>query len=189
MTRRIVYGVGLWVVVAATALTLASIIEPRWLSYRPEGNSIRFSYGLHRKCSTIKGTCEPFPEFADCQLDQRQFCSIWRSVGFLMSFSVIIELATLVAYIVVLAGGKQKRDQGWKVTASLLGFSALVQLIAMALVAYVFDSDARFFDGWELDASWILCTVSWAILGLSGVGLVASAKFLKEEGDYELIPN
>lgn len=55
--------------------------------------------------------------------------------------------------------------------------------------AYLFDNDDRFFDGWQLDYSWILCTVSWTVLALSGAGLVSAAVFLPEEGNYELIPN
>lgn len=51
-----------------------------------------------------------------------------------MSLTVIIELATLVAYIVVILGGKQKRDKGWKIVTGLLAIAALTQLVSMSIV-------------------------------------------------------
>jgi hypothetical protein len=53
--------------------------------------------------------------------------------------------------------------------------------------AYLFDNDDRFFVGWRLDSSWILCTVSWVILVLSAAGVIVSAYILPPEGGYELI--
>jgi hypothetical protein len=124
-----------------------------------------------------------------------------------MSFAVLIELATLMAYAVIILGGKQKRDIGWKVVCGLLAVGALVQCAGMAIVvrtlgspitgteganpilqAFLFDNDDRFFPGWRLDTSWILCTVSWSVLFLTGVGIGAAAYALPEEGGYELIP-
>jgi len=55
--------------------------------------------------------------------------------------------------------------------------------------AYLFDHNERFYEGWYLDASWSLCTASWAILFLTAVGMTASALYLPPEGDYELIPD
>ena len=51
-----------------------------------------------------------------------------------MSFAVIVELATLIAYVVVILGGKQKRDVGWKIILSLLALAAVVQLVGMSMV-------------------------------------------------------
>lgn len=59
---------------------------------------------------------------------------MWRSVGFLMSFAVVIEGMTLVAFIVILGGGKQKREQGWKVIGGLLVLSASIQCAGMAII-------------------------------------------------------
>jgi hypothetical protein len=113
---------------------------------------------------------------------------MWRSVGFLMSFAVLLELATLVAYIIVILGGQQLRQYGWKVICSLLTLIVLVQCAGMAIVAYLFDNNERFFPGWQLDMSWILCTVSWSLALLTGVGISAAVYTLPEEGGYELIP-
>jgi formate hydrogenlyase subunit 3/multisubunit Na+/H+ antiporter MnhD subunit len=59
---------------------------------------------------------------------------MWRTTGFLMSFAVIIECATLVAYLTVIWGGKQSREKGWKVVCTLLGCCVFVQCVSMALV-------------------------------------------------------
>jgi hypothetical protein len=54
--------------------------------------------------------------------------------------------------------------------------------------AFLYDTDERFFPGWQLDTSWILCTVSWSLALLTGVGIGAAVYALPEEGGYELIP-
>jgi hypothetical protein len=51
-----------------------------------------------------------------------------------MSFAVLIELATLVAYIIIILGGQQLRQYGWKVVVSLLAAIVLVQCSGMAIV-------------------------------------------------------
>lgn len=52
----------------------------------------------------------------------------------------------------------------------------------------MYDHDSRFFVGWELDKSWVLCTVSWVVLFINAVGIVGAAFFSPKEDDYELIP-
>jgi len=189
MPRRVVYGVGVWLTVAATAMTLASIIMPRWVRWESDiGGDIKYSYGLHKRCSTVTGTCEPFPTYNDCDSDAT-FCAMWRTVGFLMSFATIIEFATFIAYAVVILGGVQQRSYGWKLVCILLGLAAVAELAGMSIIAYVFDHNERFFTGWKLDTSWILCTVSWSLLALTAVGISAATYALPDEGGYELIPD
>ncbi|KAF2137218.1 uncharacterized protein K452DRAFT_291756 [Aplosporella prunicola CBS 121167] len=175
-------------------MTLASIIAPRWMAFSAEGHGahahpVHVSYGLHQRCDSVTGGCGAFPQHADCVGDNWSFCSMWRTVGFLISFAVIIEAAALIGYAVVLLGGKQKRDKGYKVISGLLALAAAVQIAGMAVVAFLYDHDERFFPpGWHLDNSWILCTVSWSVLVMTVCGLVGAAVVLPEEGDYELIP-
>lgn len=154
-----------------------------------QGPGIDYSYGLHKHCSSVTGSCDDFPQYEDCRGNNKAFCAMWRTTGFLMSFAVIIEFATLVAYLTVIFGGKQMRDKGWKVVCSLLGLCIVVQCASMALVAYLYDNDGRFFVGWKLDVSWILCTVSWGLQLLIALGIGAAVVVLPEEGGYELIPN
>lgn len=51
-----------------------------------------------------------------------------------MSFGVVVEGMTIAAFFILLVGGKQKREQGWPVMATLAGVAALVQAIGMALM-------------------------------------------------------
>ena len=44
---------------------------------------------------------------------------MWRSVGFLMSAAVVLEAMTIVAYVVIMSGGKQRRAGSWKLLAML----------------------------------------------------------------------
>lgn len=106
-----------------------------------------------------------------------------------MSLASVMQLATLVAFVVVLVGGRQKRVQGWKVLAGMLVIVGLLQCAGMAIVAYLFDYDERFFDGWKLDNAFILCTVSWTVAIISAALISLSAYVLPSEGGYELIPS
>ena len=54
--------------------------------------------------------------------------------------------------------------------------------------AFLFDNDERFFEGWQLDMSFGLCTAGWSVQVLLAVGIAASALFLPPEAGYELIP-
>jgi hypothetical protein len=212
-------------------MTIASIALPRWVrweSVRPStrshfhsqpptepakqdiGGDIKFTYGLHRKCSSVTGACDPFPTPRDCERDGVAFCALWRSVGFLCSFAVLLEAACVVSLAITLLGGVRSRTYGWRVVCALMALGACAQMAGMAIVvrfppsfgspstilanwrpaqAYEFDHDDRFFPGWKLDVSWILCTVSWCLLAVTGVGIGVSACVLPSEGGYELIPD
>jgi len=191
MTRRSVYAAALVVFLAACAMTLTSIILPRWIGWNdsiPTGPPVHYTYGLHSRCSSLTGKCSPFPQASDCHNEDRYFCSMWRSVGFLMSFAVVIEGVTLTAFVVMIAGGKQKRESGWKMMSTLLVLVGALQLTGMALIAHLHDNDDRFYPGWDLDVSWYLCTISWSLTLLLSAGIAASSVLLSPEGGYELIP-
>lgn len=51
-----------------------------------------------------------------------------------MSFAAVLELVTLVTFLVVVLGGKQKRETGWKVLAFMLMLVGVTQCAAMAIV-------------------------------------------------------
>lgn len=51
-----------------------------------------------------------------------------------LNFSVMVELACVVAYVVILLGGRGIRESGWKILAGLLSLVAVAQMTAMALV-------------------------------------------------------
>jgi len=121
----------------ATAMTLAAIFIPDWITWAvdtDDGGHFTRTIGLHRACSSTTGKCVHYPQQEDCSGSDRYFCSMWRSVGFMMSFAAMLELATLVAYVVVILGGKQKREGGWKVLATMLLLVGVVQCASMAIV-------------------------------------------------------
>ena len=219
LTRSIVFSGALVFFLAATAMTIAAIIVPNWISFdntTNQGTKLHYTYGLHRRCSnttpsspfTAQGlTCVQFPRDKDCHGDNRYFCSMWRSVGFLMSFAVMMEGMTIAAFAILLAGGKQRREQGWGVMAILAALAALIQVAAMGIMvrktlqivvrslltfhsqAYLYEYDDRFFVGWFLDKSWVMCTVSWSFQALVAVAITMAALILPSEGGYELIPD
>lgn len=116
-------------------MTLTSIISPKWVSYTvasPSGGTVTDTIGLHRRCTA--GACSPFPDEARCEGDDRSFCSMWRTTGFLMSFAIVAELAAAVGFVIIMAGGKVKRQGGWKVLGALLAAVSAAQFVGMAVV-------------------------------------------------------
>ncbi|CAG7963261.1 unnamed protein product [Penicillium salamii] len=188
-TKTIVYTGTLVIFLASLGLTIASIVIPKWVTYQSEKPNYHYSYGLHRRCSSITDTCESFPQREDCHGEDRYFCSMWRSVGFLMSFAIVLQGMSVVTYLVILSGGKRLRENGWTVLSLMVGLSAIVQAAGMSIVAYLFDNEDRFFVGWQLDQSWVFCTVSWCISLFCAGAVILAAKVLPSEGGYELIPD
>lgn len=129
----------------ASALTLTSILVPHWVSMDVESQNSDTVYsqhlGLHHYCNTAlpDKPCRTFPdEEKDCDPNDRYFCSMWRTSGFLMSFATIAELATLVCFVVAIGGGQVKREYGWKVLCGLLSVVSVVQFAAMGLIVSLF---------------------------------------------------
>ncbi|KAE8375529.1 hypothetical protein BDV26DRAFT_13920 [Aspergillus bertholletiae] len=114
---------------------------------------------------------------------------MWRSVAFLMSFAVVLEGMSIVAYLIILSGGKRLRESGWKILSLLIVLSAAVQAASMSIMAYLFDHDSRFFVGWRLAESWTYCVISWCISLLCAAALIVAGRVLPSEGGYELIPD
>jgi hypothetical protein len=126
----------------------------------------------------------------------------------MMSFALVLEGMSVVAYLIILSGGKRLRESGWKILSLLIVLSAVVQAASMSIVvcgctlfggiiwgwanglqAYLFDNEARFFVGWQLDQSWLFCTVSWCVSIVCAGALILAAYSLPSEGGYELIPD
>jgi hypothetical protein len=118
-------------------MTMAAISIPDWITWSMDsenGGHYTKTIGLHKSCSSTKSSCEHFPQYDDCHSTDRYFCSMWRSVGFMMSFAALFELVTLVAFVVVLIGGRQKRETGWKVLCFLLVLVGALQCASMSIV-------------------------------------------------------
>lgn len=109
-------------------------------------------------------------------------------MGFLASFSAILCLATLVCFLVVMRGGKYRRETGWPLVSGMLTVVAVVELVVISAVAYLFDHDDQFtIPDWSLDVSWTTSLIS-AILSLAGaVGLAVSAYLMAPEEGYDFL--
>jgi hypothetical protein len=59
---------------------------------------------------------------------------MWRSVGFLMTFAVVLMSLGIVAYVIILSGGKKLRETGWGVLSTIIILSVAVQVASMALI-------------------------------------------------------
>ncbi|KAL1897392.1 hypothetical protein Sste5346_004128 [Sporothrix stenoceras] len=218
MTRTSIYGAGTLAFLGTTAMTVAATVIPNWvfyITYPTAGGSDPYwmSLGLHKSCksdnttpfsplvssagasssSYAAGTCRSFPSRTwDCGVEPEQqvFCTVWRTIGWLMAVALVAEFVTLIGFLVMLCGGRMRREYGWRILVPMVEGVALLQLCAMALVTYLMDHDDRFLvPGWHLGTSWTLCTVSWSLAALTGMGLAAAAYMLPPEDGYELLLN
>jgi hypothetical protein len=113
---------------------------------------------------------------------------MWRTVGFLASFATILHLAALVSFLVIMSGGRLKRESGWKILCGLLLVVAAIEFSVVTIVAYLFENDDQFLvPGWYLDTALYLEAVSAAIAVLCALGLAASRFMLPPEDNYELL--
>jgi hypothetical protein len=173
-------------------MTVSSLWVPYWVTYSvttPAGATYERHIGLHRSCSNLQEPqCQVFPSEDLCQAGERYFCSMWRTVGFLASFVVILYLATLISFLVVMRGGKYKRETGWPFVTAMLAITSVFELVIISIVAYLYDNDDQFtIPGWKLDVSWIISTISAVLSGLGAAALASSAFLLKPEDDYDFL--
>ncbi|KAL7895676.1 hypothetical protein HDV63DRAFT_366317 [Trichoderma sp. SZMC 28014] len=173
-------------------MIVASITEPHWVSYSvttTAGETLEKHIGLHKSCSSLDDPhCRDFPSKELCQYGERYFCSMWRTVGFMASFTMILCLASLIAFALVMNGGKYRRETGWPFVSALLTLVSVVEFIIISIVAYLYDHDDQFtVPGWNLDVSWYLGTVSAGISLIIAAGLAASAYLLPPEEGYEFL--
>lgn len=198
-------------------MVIASIWIPHWVTYSvttAAGDTFEKHIGLHKSCSNLDDPpCRTYPYEELCQEGERYFCSMWRTVGFMASFAVILCLACLVSFLVIMGGGKYKRETGWPFVGAMLTLVAVVEFIIISIVvsgrchgpmvppcpthrpetdsmsqAYLYENDDQFtIPGWNLDASWYLSTVSASICLLSAAGLTLSAYLLPPEEGYEFL--
>jgi hypothetical protein len=62
---------------------------------------------------------------------------MWRSVGFFMTFAVVLMSLAIVAYVIILCGGKKIRETGWQILSTIIVMSVAVQVASMALVVCI----------------------------------------------------
>lgn len=62
---------------------------------------------------------------------------MWKTVGFMASFATILCLASLVSFIVILSGGKYKRETGWPFVGVMLTLVAAVEFAIISIVVSI----------------------------------------------------
>lgn len=111
---------------------------PNWVTYSvtsATGDTVERHIGLHKSCSTLDDPyCRDFPPRDLCEGGERYFCSMWRTVGFLASFTTLLCLGGLVTFIVIMCGGKYKRETGWPFAAGMLTLVSVVEFAAISIV-------------------------------------------------------
>jgi len=125
-------------------MTITSVVLPNWVSYHVRhkpGNGgkeiiLDDRFGLHQRCTNTLG-CFTFPEEHRCEGSERSLCTMWRTTGFLMSLAVVVDLASLVGFWVIMAGGKVKRERGWKILGVMMIGAGVIQFFAMAVVVSI----------------------------------------------------
>ncbi|KAG5658270.1 hypothetical protein KAF25_007221 [Fusarium avenaceum] len=192
MTRVLVYTAALAAFVAATVMIAVPIWLPNWVTYSvtsATGDTVERHIGLHKSCSTLDDPyCRDFPPRDLCEGGERYFCSMWRTVGFLASFTTLLCLGGLVTFIVIMCGGKYKRETGWPFAAGMLTLVSVVEFAAISIVAYLYDNDDQFtIPGWNLDVSFYLSTAGAAISLLTAAGVTLSAYLLPPEEGYDFL--
>ena len=100
----------------------------------------------------------------------------------------MLQLASLIVFTICLAGGKQKRVQGWKLLCGIVGLSAVAKIAAVSFVGHMGSHEERFQDGWMVGRSWALAVAASAVEVGICVGLWGSRYFLEEEGGCKLSP-
>lgn len=51
-----------------------------------------------------------------------------------MSFAVVLQGMSIVAYLIILSGGKRLRENGWRILSLLIILSAIIQAASMSIV-------------------------------------------------------
>lgn len=119
-------------------MTIVSITLPDWITYTvttPATTPLTQHIGLHRSCSNFRDPpCRPYPTEQQCAGAEAAFCRLWRTAGFLANFAVALHLVMVVVYVVLLVGGKRKREGGWGILGGLLGGIAVVEFAIIGII-------------------------------------------------------
>lgn len=119
-------------------MIIASISTPHWVTYSvttAKGEILKKHIGLHKSCSSLDDPpCRPFPYKELCLEGERYFCSMWKTVGFMAAFAAVLCLGSLVAFTVVMRGGKYKRETGWPFVTAMVSLVSAVEFAIISIV-------------------------------------------------------
>ncbi|KAM0790264.1 hypothetical protein ACM66B_005569 [Microbotryomycetes sp. NB124-2] len=116
------------------------------------------------------------------------FCDSWVTAGYAQQVSLVFGAAAIIASLVILLSGRQKRESGWRIIAGLLGVHAACLIISTSLIAHEYRMDDRFYYGSTLGQGYIISTTGWALdVVIVGVLVTVGLLGLVKEDDYEPI--
>ncbi|KAK4050214.1 hypothetical protein OIO90_005196 [Microbotryomycetes sp. JL221] len=120
--------------------------------------------------------------------DAWSFCDSWVTAGYAQQVALVFGLASVLASLIILLGGRQKRETGWKLISGLLTVEFILLIVSTSLIAHEYRMDDRFYYGSKLGQGYILSTVAWSLdVVIVGVLLVVGFMGLVKEDDYEQI--
>jgi len=121
-------------------MTIVAISIPNWVFYSVQsrqGDHVWKKVGLHKSCANWREPrCLTYPYDEHCNKDpgERRFCDIWRSVGFAANLAIGLHLVAIVVFIVLLKGGKLRREHGYKILGSVLVALACLEYFIIGAV-------------------------------------------------------
>ncbi|CAI2165852.1 14796_t:CDS:2 [Funneliformis geosporum] len=143
--------------------TLLALFLPNWLLFSTSKPFRTYNnIGLFKRCSNtiLYDSCRPFPssEYNDCE--ENFFCEEWGLAGVTMILAAIVGGLTWLNFIMILLGGRLRREKAWKNSSGLLLLQALLQFITIFLIAHVYTTSEKFIFGFKYDYSFIFANVS-----------------------------
>ncbi|GAA96406.1 uncharacterized protein L969DRAFT_89119 [Mixia osmundae IAM 14324] len=118
------------------------------------------------------------------------FCELWLTAGYVTSLSIVFGLGAILSIILVMFGGRKRRQEGWKVCSVMISLHAAFQILATAIIAQLYNGDDRFWYGTKLGSSFVLTTISWSLDIVLVVAILAGGYIASSEEDgYQAIPN
>ncbi|RIB26746.1 hypothetical protein C2G38_181782 [Gigaspora rosea] len=141
-----------------------ALLTPKWLLFEsPRPYRTTTNYGLFLKCSSLNvDPCRSFPsddEYDDCAEDG--FCEEWSTAKTDMIFACIIGgVAFFYLLYVLLFGGMNHKQIGWKYISGAVFITSLLQISTVSLIAHLYNTSDRFYYGVKFDICFMLASSS-----------------------------
>ncbi|RIA84676.1 hypothetical protein C1645_831899 [Glomus cerebriforme] len=163
------------------AFNLLALLLPNWVLFvSPYRTYINF--GLFKICSSsiFNDRCRRFPSLdEDCK--EEYFCEEWKLAASAMVLASVVGFFVWFDLVGVLIGGRLKRERSWLRISAMIILHALLQFIAIFLIAHVYTTSERFYYGAKYDNSFIFANVSACFSVLLAVILFLNGLFAPPE--------
>ncbi|CAG8531633.1 3278_t:CDS:2 [Funneliformis caledonium] len=164
--------------------TLLSLLLPNWLLFStPKPFRTYTNIGLFKRCSNtiFNDECRPFPssDYNDCE--EKFFCEEWGLAVTTMILAAILGGLTWLNFVLILLGGRLRREKAWKNSSGLLLLHALFQFITIFLIAHIYTTSEKFYFGVKYDYSFIFANISACLSVLLSLTLFTNGLFSPPE--------